>query len=61
MQENLPLDGAGVSGEIMQLAFILAIAASTLLIFIHLFRKKALSMDEEAKFQMFEEDEHGRP
>ena len=56
---KLPLDGVGFLGEVMQLSSLFAIGASTILVFIYLWRKKRLDMDEAPKKRMFEVDEYG--
>ncbi len=55
----LPLDGVGILGEIFQLSFMLALGASTVLIFFYLWRRKRLDWDEAPKKRMLEVDEYG--
>ena len=61
MMENVllgtALDATGFSGAIFTSSLFLALFGSTLLVFIHLWRKGRLDMDEEAKYQLFDENE----
>lgn len=50
------LDGVGVYGQIFHYAFVIAFVGSAFLIFLYLWKKKALHMEEEAKYQMMEEE-----
>ncbi|MDP1879672.1 MAG: hypothetical protein Q8K60_01870 [Parachlamydiaceae bacterium] len=49
------LDGAGVYGSVLHYAFVISFAGNAFLIFIYLWCKNKLNMDEEAKFQMMED------
>lgn len=49
------LDGAGVYGSVLHYAFVITFAGNAFLIFIYLWRKNKLNMDEGPKFQMMEE------
>jgi hypothetical protein len=53
------LDAVGIVGEIFQLSFMMALGASTILVFFYLWRKKRLDMDESPKQKMLEVDEYG--
>ena len=55
----LPLDGAGILGEVFQLSIMFAFASSTGLVFFYLWRKKRLDLDEVPKERMLEIDEYG--
>lgn len=46
------LDGSGVYGNIMHYAMVLFFVGSAFLIFLYLWRKGKLNMDEEAKYEM---------
>lgn len=48
-------DGTGVYGSLLHYSVLFALMGSTLLVFIHLWRKGRLDMDEKAKYQMMEE------
>ncbi len=50
-------DGIGVYGYIFHYALLFALVGSTLLIFIYLWRKGRLDMDESAKEQMMKGDD----
>lgn len=49
-------DGIGIIGNIFHYALLLALVGSTFLIFIYLWRKGKLDMDEEAKYRMMEDE-----
>ncbi len=51
------IDGFGVYGYYFHYGMILFFVGSAFIIFIHLWRKVKLGMDEEAKLQMMELDE----
>lgn len=53
------LDAVGIVGEIFQFSFMMALGASTILVFLYLWRKKRLDMDESPKKKMLEVDEYG--
>lgn len=55
--EEAHLDVLGIYGEIMHVAFVTAFVGSALLVFLYLWRKGRLDMDEEPKYQMLEDDE----
>lgn len=48
---------AGVCGSFVHYAFIIAFVGSAFLIFLYLWRKGKLDMDESPKIQMFKEDD----
>jgi len=50
-------DGAGVIGSVLHYSLLFALIGSALLIFLYLWRKGRLDMDEEPKFQMMKADE----
>jgi hypothetical protein len=50
-------DGIGIYGTVMHYAFLFAMLGSTLLIFIYLWRKGQLNMDEDPKDQMMKGDD----
>jgi hypothetical protein len=50
-------DGIGVYGSILNYAFLFALFGSTLLVFIYLWRKGLLGMDEGPKYDMMKSDE----
>lgn len=52
-----PLDGGGICGEIMHYSMVVAFVGSAFLVFIYLWRKGRLDMDEEPKYQMMKDDE----
>lgn len=51
------IDGIGVYGNFFHYGLVIALVGSALLIFLYLWKKKRLDMDEEPKFQMMQEDE----
>lgn len=50
-------DGSGIYGSILHYSLLLALAGSTILVFIYLWRKGRLDIDEEAKEQMMKGDD----
>ena len=50
-------DGIGVYGSIMNYSFLFFLLGSTLLVFIYLWRKGLLGMDEGPKYDMMDSDE----
>lgn len=57
MNSLLAIDGFGVHGSILHYTLIIAFTLSALLIFIYLWRRGRLDMDEEPKWQMMNTDE----
>jgi hypothetical protein len=51
------LDGGGVTSYLVYYSMVCALVGSTLLVFIYLWFKGRLDMDEEAKYQMMLTDE----
>ena len=51
------LDGGGVTSYLVYYSMVCALVGSTLLVFIYLWCKGRLDMDEEAKYQMMLTDE----
>lgn len=56
------LDGGGVYGHFLHYSLVFAMIGSAFLVFLYLWRKGKLNMDEEPKRQMMEEEgeNHGR-
>jgi len=59
------LDGGGVYGSLLHYGLVIAFVGSAFLVFLYLWRKGRLDMDEGPKYQMMEEDKslednHGR-
>lgn len=52
------LDAMGVFGSVFHYSLVIAFVGSAFLIFLYLWRKKLLDMDEEPKFQMMREEEN---
>ena len=50
------LDGGGVTGYVLYYSILFAMLGSTFLVFIYLWKKGRLDMDEEAKYQMLYSD-----
>jgi len=50
-------DGAGIIGSLWHYSMLIALVGSTLLVFIYLWRKGRLDMDEEAKYQMMDPED----
>lgn len=50
------LDPMGIYGSIFHYSFVIASVGGAFLVFICLWRKKRLDMDEEPKYQMMKED-----
>ena len=51
------IDGIGVYGNFFHYALVISLVSSAFLIFLYLWRKKRLDMDEEPKFQMMQDEE----
>jgi O-antigen/teichoic acid export membrane protein len=51
------IDGAGIYGSIMHYALVIAFVGSAFLIFLYLWKKGRLDMDEKPKFQMMQDEE----
>jgi len=49
------VDGIGVYGNFLHYALVISLVGSAFLIFLYLWRKERLDMDEGPKFQMMEE------
>lgn len=50
-------DEMGIYGSLLHYAFIIAFVGGAFLIFLYLWRKGRLDMDEEPKYDMMEDDE----
>jgi hypothetical protein len=53
------LDGSGVYGHILHYSLMFAMIGSAVLVFIYLWRKGRLDMDEDPKRQMMNQEEEG--
>ena len=51
------IDGMGVYGSLLHYMLVIAYVGSAFLVFIYLWNKKRLDMDEEPKFQMMQNEE----
>ncbi|MCH9626891.1 MAG: hypothetical protein S4CHLAM2_05220 [Chlamydiales bacterium] len=51
------IDGVGVYGFVLHYSLLFAFFGSAFTVFLYLWRKKRLDMDEEAKYSMFDEEE----
>lgn len=51
------VDGGGVVGAFLSYGMAIATMGATVLVFIHLWRKGRLDMDEQPKYHMMREDE----
>lgn len=51
------IDGAGVYGTILHYALVIAFVGSAFLIFVCLWKKNRLDMDEEPKYTMMENED----
>jgi uncharacterized membrane protein len=51
------LDGGGIYGEVFHYSMLAAFFGSAVLVFLYLWSKGRLDMDEEPKMQMLEEDD----
>jgi hypothetical protein len=51
------IDSMGIYGHIFHYSFVIAFAGGAFLIFISLWRKKRLDMDESPKYQMLQDEE----
>lgn len=49
-------DTTGITGSLLHYSILIALAGSTLLVFIYLWSKGRLDMDEEPKMQMLEDE-----
>lgn len=56
---NNAIDGFGVYGLVLDYAMIFVFVGSAFLVFVYLWGKGLLDMDEEAKMQMMQEDNDG--
>ena len=56
MNETSIVDGMGIYGSLFHYTMVIAFVGSAFLIFLYLWRKKRLDMDEEPKFQMMQEE-----
>ena len=54
------MDGFGIQGLFFCSSSIVALSAGAALAFIYFWRKGNLGMDEDAKYQMMEDEEDGR-
>lgn len=52
------IDGFGVHGSTLHYGLTIALVGSAFFIFLYLWKKKRLDMDEEAKYKMLEEESH---
>lgn len=50
------IDGFGVYGNLLHYSFVISIVGSSFLVFFYLWKKGRLGMDEEAKYQMMNEE-----
>ena len=50
------IDSTGIYGFVLHYALLFAFFGSALLVLIYFWRKKRLDMDEEAKYQMLEDE-----
>lgn len=58
---NTILDGAGVHGSIIHYSMVICMVGTAFFIFLYLWRKGRLDMDEGPKYKMMEDEEnHGR-
>jgi hypothetical protein len=53
----MTVDGWGLSGLIMDYAMIVTFSGSTVILFCYFWKKGALNFEEDAKFEMLNEDE----
>lgn len=51
------IDASGAYGAVFHYSFVIALVGNAFFIFIYLWRKDRLDMDEEPKFQMMQEEE----
>jgi uncharacterized membrane protein len=52
------LDASGECGTLVHYGFVLALVGSAFLIFLYLWRKNKLDMDEEPKHKMMNDQDH---
>ncbi|CUI15668.1 Conserved putative membrane protein [Candidatus Protochlamydia naegleriophila] len=50
------VDGFGIYGNLLHYSFVISIVGSSFLVFFYLWKKGRLGMDEEAKYQMMNEE-----
>ncbi|MBA2368441.1 MAG: hypothetical protein H0V82_05385 [Candidatus Protochlamydia sp.] len=50
-------DGFGIYGNLLHYAMVIILVGSAIMVFIYLWKKGRLGMDEEAKYQMMQDDE----
>lgn len=51
------IDGIGIYGNYLHYGIVISLVGSAFLIFLYLWRKKRLDMDEGPKYQMMNEEE----
>lgn len=51
------IDGIGVHGFVLHYALLFAFFGSSLIVFLYLWKKKRLDMDEKPKYSLFDEDD----
>lgn len=54
------LDGGGECGSLVHYAFVLAFVGGAFLVFLYLWKKDKLDMDEEPKIKMMQDEEKGK-
>lgn len=56
MNTVIVIDGIGVFGNYFHYAVVMSLVGSSFLIFLYLWKKKRLNMDEEPKYQMLHDE-----
>ncbi len=56
----MTIDSFGLTGLIMDYAMIIAFSGSTAILFLYFWKKGTLNFEEDAKYEMMEEDSHER-
>lgn len=51
------MDAMGIYGSVFHYSFVIAFVGSAFMIFLYLWKKKRLDMDEEPKFQMMRDED----
>lgn len=54
------LDGGGIYGHLLHYSLVFAMIGSALMVFLYLWKKGRLDLDEEPKHQMFKGEEEGQ-
>ncbi|SPJ31981.1 unnamed protein product [Candidatus Protochlamydia amoebophila UWE25] len=57
MNQYAVIDGFGIYGNLLHYALVISLVGGAFIIFLYLWKTDRLSMDEEAKYQMMDEEQ----